>query len=207
MISLSNGKEMSTESGNKIRVLMLGDSLTAGYGVSPGAALPDVLEDKLRREGFDVKMINAGLSGDTAEGGLARLPLLMREEFDAAVVEFGTNDAFMGLAPESVYSAMGKIMRRLGDSGADVLLAGARVLSGEGADYAARFARIYEDLAEEYGVLLHPFVLEGVLDNPDLVQWDGLHPNERGILVMAERMLPKVRELVRRVSDRNRGPA
>jgi len=189
-----------------ITVLALGDSLTAGYGVQDGAALPDVLERMLAEEGFNVRMINAGISGDTASGGLARLPWHLGDPLDAAIVEFGTNDAFMGLDPDAVREALEEIVVSLKKRGVEVMLAGARAFSGFGGEYAASFERLYRELADEHGLLLYPFILDGVLEDRANVQWDGLHPNEQGVEVMARRMLPLVRELVGR-ARKNKGGA
>lgn len=196
-----------THGNSRVRILALGDSLTAGYRVAPGAALPDVLEELLAGEGFEVEIINAGVSGDTAGGGLARLPLLIGERLDAAIVEFGVNDSFMGLPVDRVRWALEEIIRRLKERGVEVMLAGTPAPWAEDPDYAEDFERIYGDLADKHGLVLYPSVLEDVLGNPELTQWDGLHPNERGIRVMAERMLPKVRELVRRTMAKKSGGA
>lgn len=187
-----------------ITILALGDSLTAGYGVARGAALPDVLERMLADEGFNVRIVNAGLNGDTASGGLSRLPWLLEEPLDAAIVEFGINDAFIGLDPGAVRAALEAIIERLKDHGAEVMLVGARVLAAHGEEYAANFEGVYEDLANRHGLILHPFVLEGAFGDRNNLQWDGLHPNEQGVENMAARMLPGVRELVERVHARRR---
>jgi acyl-CoA thioesterase-1 len=189
-----------------ITVLALGDSLTAGYGVQDGASLPDVLERMLAEEEINVRMINAGVSGDTASGGLARLPGHLGEPLDAAIVEFGTNDAFMGLDLDAVREALEEIVVSLKERGVEVMLAGARAFSSFGGEYAASFERLYPDLADEHGLVLYPFILDGVLEDRANVQWDGLHPNERGVEVMAKRMLPLVRELVGRARN-NKGGA
>ena len=189
----------------RISILALGDSLTAGYGVGAGESLPDVLEEFLDERGYVAGFINAGVSGDTAAGGLARLDRLMEKGFDAAMVEFGTNDALMGLPPGAVQSALEKIIVRLKGQGIEVMLAGASALGAGGPEYDAEFSGIYRELARKYDLELYPFILEGILETPGLTLPDGLHPNKEGVRAMAEGMLPAVIRLVERVLDKKGG--
>ncbi len=178
-----------------IRILALGDSLTAGYGLGPEDGFTSQLERALRAKGLDVTIVNAGVSGDTAEGGLARLDWALGDGADAAIVELGANDMLRGQDPARTRTALDAILAKLSAKKIPVLLAGMRAAPNLGADYVARFDAIYPDLATQYGAMLYPFFLDGAAAQPELLQADGLHPNSKGVALIVARMLPFVERL------------
>ncbi len=157
------------------------------------------LETALRGKGHDVTVTNAGVSGDTASGGLARLDWSVPEGADAVIVELGANDMLRGVDPQVTRKALDSIVRRLSERQIPVLLAGMRAAPNLGADYAGAFEAIYPELAAKYDVLLYPFFLEGTAANAGLNQGDGLHPTAAGVDVIVAGILPKVEELLARV--------
>lgn len=174
------------------RLLVLGDSLAAGYGLAAEEAFPAQLEKALRRAGHDVTVINAGVSGDTTAGGLSRLDWALADQPDLVLVELGGNDALRGLPPEETRANLDAILLQLGKSGAKVLLAGMQAPRNLGAQYTTAFNRVYPQLAKQHQVALYPFFLDGVAMDPSLNQADGIHPNARGVAVIVERILPVV---------------
>ena len=174
------------------RVLVLGDSLTAGYGLPLEESFPARLEAALRAEGFDVEVVNGGVSGDTTAGGLARLDWLLADRPDLVIVELGGNDALRGLDPDETRRNLDAILVRLGRDAIPALLAGMQAPRNLGKAYVARFDRIYPELAARHDVALYPFFLEGVATDPALNQDDGIHPNARGVMVIVEKILPYV---------------
>jgi acyl-CoA thioesterase-1 len=178
-------------------VLVLGDSLVAGYGLSLADSFPAQLETALIEAGHAVRVINAGVSGDTSAGGLARLDWLLADRPDLVIVELGANDALRGLDPAQTERNLDAILSRLGQAGLPVLLAGMRAPRNLGDDYTHRFDRIYPDLADRHGVPLYPFFLEGVAIDPALNQADGIHPNAHGVAVIVQRILPSVVRLLK----------
>jgi acyl-CoA thioesterase I len=185
-----------------VRIVALGDSLTAGYGLAADAAFPAKLEKALRAKGLAVEVSNAGVSGDTASGGLARLDWSVPEGTDAVIVELGANDLLRGVDPKVTRAALEDIVRRLTERRIAVLLAGMRAAPNLGPDYGQAFETIYSDLATKKGLLLYPFFLDGVAADPKLNQHDGLHPTAAGIDAIVARILPKAEELVARVRDK-----
>ncbi len=179
-----------------IRILALGDSLTAGYGLGPDDGFTSQLERALKAAGLDVTVINAGVSGDTAEGGLARLDWALGGGADAAIVELGANDMLRGMDPANTRKALDAILAKLSAEKIPVLLAGMRAAPNLGPDYGARFDGLYPDLAAKYGAILYPFFLDGVAAERGLLQPDGLHPNSKGVALIVARMLPSVQRLV-----------
>ena len=177
-------------------ILVLGDSLVAGHGLSQEQAFPDILANKLAKDGIDVKMINAGVSGDTTAGGLARLDWSLAENPDAAVVVLGGNDLLRGLDPQASYKNLDAIINRLKDRNVKILLAGMQAPRNLGADYAAEFDRIYPALAAKHDILLYPFFLEGVALMVELNQPDGMHPNQAGVHMIAKKIMPWVKQLM-----------
>lgn len=178
------------------KIVALGDSLTAGYELPPGAAFPDQLEKALRERGHDVSVLNAGVSGDTASDGLARLDWALPEDPDIVIVELGANDALRGIDPAITREALAEILIRLKERGATVLLAGMRAPPNMGRDYAENFDPMFAELAEEHDVAFYPFFLDGVAAEPALNLADGMHPNAEGVAVIVERILPHVEALL-----------
>jgi acyl-CoA thioesterase I len=184
-----------------MRVVALGDSLTAGLGLPADATFPAKLERALRDRGFDVEIINAGVSGDTASGGLARLDWSVSDGTDAVILELGANDMLMGIDPNVTRKSLAEILRRLSERHIPVLLAGMRAAPNLGPEYGRAFETIYSDLAAQHNVPLYPFFLDGVAAEAKLNQADGLHPTAAGTDVIVARILPKVEELVIRARE------
>jgi acyl-CoA thioesterase-1 len=177
-------------------IVALGDSLTAGYGLPQDQSFSAQLEAALRARGRNVRVINAGVSGDTTSAALQRLDWALPEDAGAVIVELGGNDALQGLPPESTKQALGKIIARIQAKGLPVLLAGMEAPRNMGKDYVDSFSAIYPDLAAQYDVILYPFFLEGAALNDGLMQKDGIHPNGKGVAVIVEKILPKIEELL-----------
>ncbi|WP_346432275.1 arylesterase [Breoghania sp. L-A4] len=185
-----------------LRILALGDSLTAGYGLGPGEGFPARLEAALRDRGYDVTVIDAGVSGDTASAAQARLEWSLGEGADAAIVELGGNDALRGLPPESTKKALGQIIEALQARDIPVLLAGMRAPPNLGPRYGETFDAIFPTLAKKYDILFYPFFLDGVAAEPDLNQADGIHPTAEGIEIIVQRIIPSVEALLDRAKSR-----
>ena len=179
------------------RLVALGDSLTAGFGLAPGKAFPDRLEAALRTKGFDVKVINAGVSGDTAADGLARYGWAVPPDANALLVELGANDMLRGQKPEATRAALAAILDKARAAHLPTLLAGMRAAPNLGPEYDRAFDAIYPSLAKAYDVPLYPFFLDGVAGDPNLNQADGLHPSAEGVEVIVQRILPSVEQLLK----------
>jgi acyl-CoA thioesterase-1 len=177
-------------------ILDFGDSLTAGYGLAPEQAFPVRLEAALRRQGIEVRVVNGGVSGDTTAGGLARLDWALADKPDLVILALGANDALRGIAPATVRDNLDKMIRKIEANGAKVLLIGMLAPPNWGAEYESAFDRIFPDLAKAHNVQLYPFFLQGVAMKPELNQPDGLHPNERGVAVLVDRLAPVIARLV-----------
>jgi len=182
-----------------IRIVVLGDSLAAGFGLAAPDALPAKLEHALKARGIAVAIENAGVSGDTPAGGLARLDWSVGDGTDAVILELGANDALRGSDPKTTRTALETIIRRLKERRIAVLLAGMLAPRNFGPDYVRAFDAIYPELAAAHDLILYPFILEGVAGDRALNQPDGLHPTAAGVDVMVQGMLPKVEELIGRV--------
>ncbi|MEC9343057.1 MAG: arylesterase [Pseudomonadota bacterium] len=183
-------------------LVVLGDSLVAGYGLEPGQAFPSRLETALKERGHDVTVINAGVSGDTSSGGLERLDWSVPPEADAVIVELGANDALRGLAPSSTRDNLDAIVTRLKARGMAVLLAGMLAPPNMGSAYGQAFNAIYPDLAGAHDVALYPFFLDGVAAQPSLNLSDGMHPNAAGVDEIVARFLPAAEQLLARARAR-----
>ena len=181
-----------------VKILALGTSLTQGYGLPPGTEFTVQLQAALKRDGIDAVVTNAGVSGDTSAGGLARLDWSLADHPDAAIVELGGNDMLRGIAPGETEKNLRTILTRLKAAHVRVLLTGMHAQRNLGADYVKEFDAIYPRLARETNVLFYPFILDGVALNPKLNQADGMHPNPDGVKVIVARMLPYVKKLVAR---------
>ena len=179
-----------------IKLVVLGDSLSAGLGLAAAAAFPARLQKALKDRGIEVDMVNAGVSGDTTSGGLERLDWSVADGTQAVIVELGANDALRGIDPKISKAALMQILARLKTRGIKVLLCGMLAPPNYGADYSAQFDAIYPKLAKQFGVLFYPFILDGVAANPKLNQADGIHPNPAGVKIIADRMMPYVKQLV-----------
>ena len=177
-------------------ILDFGDSLTAGYGLAPAQAFPARLEAALRREGIEARVVNGGVSGDTTAGGLARLEWALADKPDLVILALGANDALRGIDPATVRGNLDKMIRKVEAVRAKVLLIGMLAPPNWGEEYKTAFDRIFPELAKIHDVPLYPFFLEGVAMKPELNQSDGLHPNERGVAVLVERLAPIVARLV-----------
>ena len=182
--------------GGPIRIVALGDSLTAGYGLPPGDAFPVRLEAALTARGHHVVVINAGVSGDTAEQGLARLDWAMPADADAAIVEFGANDALRGIDPKATRAALDGMVGALARRGLPVLVVGMLAPRNLGPAFAAAYDPIFAEVARAHGALFDPFFLDGVALDPRLNQADGIHPNRAGVDAIVARLLPRAEELV-----------
>ena len=183
-----------------LRLVALGDSLTAGYGLPPGKAFPDRLEAALRAKGWDVKVMNAGVSGETAADGLARYEWAVPPDADALIIELGANDMLRGHSPGATKAALAAILDRARAAHLPALLAGMRAAPNLGTAYGREFSAIYQALAKTYGVQLYPFFLDGVAGDPKLNQPDGLHPTAEGVEVIVQKILPSVEALMKQVN-------
>jgi acyl-CoA thioesterase I len=181
-----------------IKIVALGDSLTAGYGLPAKDGFVPRLQAALAAAGIGAAVANAGVSGETAADGLARVDWSVPAGTDAVIVELGANDMLRGLQPQATRTALDTILRRLTARHIAVLLCGMRAAPNLGDGYGREFDRIYPELAAKYDVLLYPFFLDGVAANLKLTQADGMHPNAAGVDVIVARILPKVKELIAR---------
>lgn len=182
-----------------VTIMALGDSLTAGFGLAPGEGFPDQLEAALMEAGYNVEVIDAGVSGDTTSGGLARLDWALTPETDAVIVQLGGNDALRGIDPSVTEQSLDGILTSLQDRELPTLLAGMLAPPNMGAAYGERFNPVFARLAERYGTVYYPFFLDGVAAQPDLNLPDGIHPTAEGIGLIVERILPYVEDLISRV--------
>ncbi len=182
-----------------ITLLALGDSLTAGLGLDPAQAFPAKLEAALKTKGHDVVVMNAGVSGDTAAQGAARLDWALTDDVDGVLVELGANDALRGLPPEQAEKALDEILAKLKQRNLPVLLLGMKAPPNLGPDYVMKFDAMFPNLAAKFGVSFYPFYLEGVAADAKLNQADGIHPNEAGVDEIVKRVLPSVEALLTQV--------
>jgi acyl-CoA thioesterase-1 len=185
-----------------VRIVALGDSLTAGFGLPASASFPSKLAAALKTAGHSIEIINAGVSGDTASGGLARLDWSVPEGTDAVIVELGANDMLRGVDPRITRRALDEIVRRLTERRIAVLVAGMRAIPNLGVDFRQDFEAIYPEVAAKYDALLFPFFLEGIAGEARFNQADRLHPLASGIDVIVANILPKVEELLTRARNK-----
>jgi acyl-CoA thioesterase I len=184
-----------------VNIVALGDSLTAGYGLAANEAFPARLQRALSAKGLAANVANAGVSGDTAAGGLARLDWSVPDGTDAVILELGANDALRGFDPAITRKALEAMLHRLQTRKIPVLLCGMLAPPNLGAEYGRAFNSIYPDLAAQTGAILYPFFLAGVAADPKLNQSDGLHPTAAGVAVIVDRILPQVEELIARAKE------
>jgi len=176
-----------------LRIAVLGDSLTAGYGLAADQSFPAQLETALQKDDYRVEVQNAGISGDTTSGGLARLGWLIEGQPDLVIVALGGNDALRGLDPMLTHANLETILTRLENAGIQPLLAGMRAPRNLGREYYTKFDRLYLELAERHKIPFYPFFLAGVAGREDLNLGDGIHPNAAGVAAMVRQMLPMVK--------------
>jgi acyl-CoA thioesterase I len=187
-----------------VKIIALGDSLTAGLGLPASDAFPSKLASALKRKGIDAEIINAGVSGDTATGGLERLDWSVPEDTDAVIVELGANDMLRGINPNTTRKAITSIVQKLRQRGIAVLVCGMLAPPNMGAEYGAAFKSIFSDAAEKYGALYYPFFLDGIATDPKLNQKDGLHPTAAGVDVIVSKVLPTVEQLIQQAKAKQR---
>jgi acyl-CoA thioesterase I len=179
-------------------IVAFGDSLTAGFGVDPELAWPAVLQERLAREGYPYRVVNAGVSGDTTAGALRRVAWVLRAQPEVVVVAFGANDGLRGQPVAAMQANLAEIVARLQAAGTRVLLAGMRVPPNYGAEYTQAFRRAFVEVARQAKVPLMPFLLDGVAADPRLNQADGIHPNAEGHRLVAERVWPYLLPLLKK---------
>lgn len=186
-----------------LKLVALGDSLSAGYNLPGSAAFPTALEKALRDKGISVEIANAGVSGDTSQGGLERLDWSVPEGTDGVILELGANDALRGVDPALTEQSLDAIVTRLKARGISVLLAGMYAPRSNGPDYVARFDAIFPRLAEKHGLILYPFFLDGIAGDRVLNQPDMLHPTAEGVHVIVQRILPTVERFLASLRQRS----
>ncbi|WP_439410235.1 arylesterase [Bradyrhizobium sp. DASA03076] len=187
-----------------IKLVVLGDSLSAGLGLSALDAFPAKLKKALQTKGIEIDMTNAGVSGDTASGGRDRLDWSVPEGTEGVIVELGANDAMRGIDPDLTRAALADIVQRLKARKIAVMLCGMLAPPNFGADYGARFNSIYPELAKRFDVPLYPFFLDGVAADAKLNQADGIHPTAAGVDIIVDKMLPTVEAFVRTIGEQRR---
>ena len=187
-----------------IRLVVLGDSLSAGFGLAAQEAFPQKLKKALQTKGIEIDIINAGVSGDTTSGGRDRLDWSVPEGTDGVIVELGANDALRGIDPDLTRAALTDIIQRLKARKIAVMLCGMLAPPNYGADYAARFNSIYPELAKKFDVPLYPFFLEGVAADAKLNQADGIHPTAAGIDIIVGRIMPAVEAFIGTIAEQRR---
>jgi acyl-CoA thioesterase I len=188
-----------------IRILAFGASIVAGYGLGAADSLPAQLEQALRAHGVDATVIDAGVSGDTSAGGLARLDWALADNPDLVIVDLGGNDALRAIDPKTTEANLDAIVARLKAEKRGVLIAGMLAPPNLGKDYADAFNAVFPAVAKRHDVTLYPFLLDGVVMDPALNQADGIHPNAAGVKVIVERMLPYVLQAIQRLDRKGPG--
>jgi acyl-CoA thioesterase-1 len=190
-----------------IKIVAIGTSLTQGYNLPPGTEFTAVLQAQLKAKGHDIVVVNAGVSGDTTAGGLARLDWALSADTAGAIVEFGSNDALRGLSVAETRKNLDQLLVKLKARRVAVLFAGMKSPRNLGPEYVGAFDAIYPELAKQHGVLFYPFFLEGVAANLKLNQADGIHPNAAGTKVIVKGMLPYVEKLLSQINAEAQPPA
>ena len=196
MVFLAICGAMSSARAEPFKIVGFGDSLMAGFGLGPGEGFTDKLQAALRAKGHDVTVANAGVSGDTTSGGLARLDWSVPDGTQLVILELGANDMLRGVSPDITKKNLDEMLGRLKERKIAVLLAGMRAAPNLGPDYQNAFDAIFPDLAGKYDVELYPFFLDGVAGQPGMQLEDGLHPNAQGVDQMVERILPTVEKAI-----------
>ncbi|MEY2506561.1 MAG: acyl-CoA thioesterase [Verrucomicrobiota bacterium] len=206
-LSLQSAEAAKRDPSNMITIVALGDSLTAGYGLSRKQAYPALLSEKMREAGYEFEIVNAGSSGDTTTGGLRRLPALLRahKKIDVLILELGINDAFRGVPIDQIRSNLQAIIdqTRARHPNVAIVVAGMQLPDFSSNDYVGAFGAIFAPLAEKNRATLIPYFLEGVGGNPELNQWDRVHPNAAGQRVLAENVWRVLEPLLRQAAVAN----
>jgi acyl-CoA thioesterase I len=192
----------TAQDSREIVLLSFGDSLMAGYQIPIDKAFPAQLEAALREKGYPVRVVNSGVSGDTAANGLARLDWSLNEKVDGAIVEFGANDALRGIDPKVTEPSLDEILKALKEKRIELLVAGMEAPRNWGKDYDDAFRAMYPRLAAKYGALLYPFFLKDVATVRPLNIADGLHPTPEGVAVVVRNILPEVEKLIARILEK-----
>jgi len=202
-----NSLEAQAVPSDTTTVLFFGDSITAGYGVGEGHAFPALIEHKIDSLGWNVEVINAGLSGETSAGGLRRIDWLMRRAVDVLVLELGANDGLRGIDPASTRNNLQQIMDKVKakNPAVKIILAGMQVPPNLGQDYTQLFRDIYPELARENNAKLIPFVLEGVAGKPELNQADGIHPTVEGHRIVAQNVWEVLKPVLKQIRSGESG--
>ncbi|WP_317164473.1 arylesterase [Pontibacter fetidus] len=202
---IQSGQETTTEDKANTKkeetkvILFFGNSLTAGYGLEPTQAFPALIQERLDSLGYNYKVVNAGVSGETSAGGKSRVDWLLKKPVDVFVLELGANDGLRGIDPESTYKNLKTIMDKVRSKNPDVqiLLAGMQMPPSMGQKYATQFSEVFTKLAKEENVVLIPFLLEGVAGDPELNQKDGIHPTVEGQKILADNVWQVMEPLVK----------
>lgn len=201
-IAIASSSFGSIAFGAQKKLVVFGDSLTAGYGLKKSAAFTSVLEERLRKTGRDVVVVNASVSGDTTASGLARIDWALGAGGDAIIVELGANDMLRGIDPARTRRALDGIIEKIKKRNLPLLLAGMKAAPGMGKTYEKQFNKIYSELAAKHNVLLYPFFLDGVASVRSLNLADAIHPNSEGVKVLVDRILPSVLQLLNMVKKK-----
>lgn len=205
LMTAATGAVAQTQAAAKpIKLVVLGDSLSAGLGLGGQEAFPAKLQKALQDNGIAVDMTNAGVSGDTASGGRDRLDWSVPEGTDGVIVELGANDALRGLDPEVTRAALSDIVARLKARKIAVMLCGMQAPPNYGSDYAARFNAIYPELAKKFDVPLYPFFLDAVAGDARLNQADGIHPTAAGVDIIVKNIMPTVQAYLGAIAEQRR---
>ena len=192
------------EATKPVKLVVLGDSLSAGLGLPAQDAFPQKLQKALQAKGIAIDMTNAGVSGDTSSGGRDRLDWSVPDGTDGVIIELGANDALRGIDPDLTRAALTEIVQRLKARKIAVMLCGMLAPPNYGAEYAARFNSIYPDLAKKFDVPLYPFFLDGVAADAKLNQADGIHPTAAGVDIIVNNIMPTVEAFLRNISEQRR---
>lgn len=205
LIYVTIGTVVPVAADDKLHIVVFGDSLVAGYNLPPGTAFPDQLAVALAKKGDAVRVTNAGVSGDTTSGGLARFDWAVPPDSHAVILELGANDALRGVSPEIARRNLDAILNKLKARRIPVLVAGMRAPANWGPEYVKVFNAMYAELATKHGALLYPFFMEGVIMRADLKLADALHPNPAGVAEVVKRILPSVEKLISRAQQAKAG--
>jgi len=198
LLSVTVGFTYPAYANDAVKILVLGDSLTAGYGLPQPDSFPSQLEAALRDQGHDITVINGGVSGDTSAGGRSRLDWLVDSSVDLVLIELGANDGLRGIDPSETRTNLDWILNRLKEKKVPAVLTGMLAPPNLGADYGAEFKAIYPDLAVQYAIAFDPFFLQGVAADPALNQADGIHPNKDGVQIIVKRLFPLLLDVLKK---------